>query len=61
MSKMRSYRSVSIHEDLLRRVEQLIGRLGTYRTVTEFVEEAVRLRLEELEKLEQTRRLEVEK
>jgi len=48
---MRNYRSVSIHEELVNRVEQLIHRLGTYRPVTEFVKEAVRLRLEALEKL----------
>ena len=51
---MRNYRSVSIHEELVNRVEQLIHRLGTYRTVAEFVKEAVRLRLEALEKLQKT-------
>ena len=51
LKQARNYRSVSIHEDLVNRVEQLIRRLGTYRTVTEFVKEAVRLRLEALEKL----------
>jgi Arc/MetJ-type ribon-helix-helix transcriptional regulator len=49
---MRNYRSVSIHEELVNRVEQLIEKLGTYRTVAEFVKEAVRLRLEALEKLQ---------
>ena len=48
--KMHNYRSVSIHEELVKRVDQLIRRLGTYRTVAEFVKEAVRLRLEALEK-----------
>ena len=47
---MRNYRSVSIHEELVKRVKQLIRRLGTYRSVTEFISEAVRLRLEALEK-----------
>jgi Arc/MetJ-type ribon-helix-helix transcriptional regulator len=47
---MRNYRSVSIHEELVKRVKQLIRRLGTYRSVTEFITEAVRLRLETLEK-----------
>ena len=47
---MRNYRSVSIHEELVKRVKQLICRLGTYRSVTEFISEAVRLRLEALEK-----------
>ena len=48
---MRNYRSISIPEELVERVEQLIRRLGTYRSVAEFVKEAVRLRLEALEKL----------
>lgn len=47
---MRNYRSVSLPEDLVERVEQLIQKLGTYTTVAEFVKEAVRLRLEALEK-----------
>ena len=47
---MRNYRSVSIHDELVKRVKQLIHRLGTYRSVTEFITEAVRLRLEVLEK-----------
>ena len=47
---MRNYRSVSIHEELVQQVKQLINRLGTYRSITEFISEAVRLRLEALEK-----------
>jgi Arc/MetJ-type ribon-helix-helix transcriptional regulator len=47
---MRNYRSVSIHEELVKRIKRLISRLGTYRTVTEFITEAVRLRIEALEK-----------
>jgi Arc/MetJ-type ribon-helix-helix transcriptional regulator len=45
-----NYRSVSLNAELVDRVERLIRRLGTYRTIAEFVKEAVRLRLEALEK-----------
>jgi Arc/MetJ-type ribon-helix-helix transcriptional regulator len=45
-----NYRSVSLNAELVDRVEKLIHRLGTYRTIAEFVKEAVRLRLEALEK-----------
>jgi Arc/MetJ-type ribon-helix-helix transcriptional regulator len=41
---------VSLNAELVDRVERLIRRLGTYRTIAEFVKEAVRLRLEALEK-----------
>ena len=47
-----NYRGVSLSDDLIQRVEQLIRRLGTYRTIAEFVSEAVRLRLEAVEKLQ---------
>jgi Arc/MetJ-type ribon-helix-helix transcriptional regulator len=45
-----NYRGVSLKEELVDRVERLIRRLGTYKTIAEFVSEAVRLRLEVLEK-----------
>jgi Arc/MetJ-type ribon-helix-helix transcriptional regulator len=48
-----NYRSVSLNAELVDRVERLIRRLGTYRTIAEFVKEAVRLRLEALEKQNQ--------
>jgi len=51
---MRNYRGVSLPEDLVDRVKQLIEKLGTYRTVAEFVKEAVRLRIEALEKQQKT-------
>jgi Arc/MetJ-type ribon-helix-helix transcriptional regulator len=50
MAKPRNYRGVSLPDELVERVEQLIEKLGTYRTIAEFVSEAVRLRLEALEK-----------
>ena len=46
-----NYRGVSLKEELVDRVEQLIRRLGTYKTIAEFVSEAVRLRLETVEKM----------
>ena len=49
---MRNYRTVSLPEDLINRVEELIQKVGTYSTITEFVREAVRLRVETLEKHE---------
>jgi len=55
-----NYRGVSLREELVERVEQLIHRLGTYRTIAEFVSEAVRLRIEEIEKQERAREAEDE-
>ena len=49
-AKVRNFRSVSINDELIERVKQLIQKLGTYHSVAEFVSEAVRLRIEELEK-----------
>jgi len=54
MQKPRNYRGVSLPDELVERVEQLIKKLGTYRTIAEFVSEAVRLRLEALEKHQKT-------
>ena len=51
---MRNYKGVSLPEDLVKRVKQLIKKLGTYRTVAEFVKEAVRLRIEALENQQKT-------
>jgi Arc/MetJ-type ribon-helix-helix transcriptional regulator len=45
-----NYRGVSLKEELFERVERLIRKLGTYKSVTEFISEATRLRLETLEK-----------
>jgi len=51
---MRNYKGVSLPENLVERVKQLIKKLGTYRTVAEFVKEAVRFRIEALEKQQKT-------
>jgi len=46
------FRSVSLSADLFGAVEEFIRQKGTrYRSVADFVSEATRLRLEELEKL----------
>jgi len=49
-AKVRNYRSVSINDELIERVKQLIQKLRTYHSIAEFVSEAVRLRIETLEK-----------
>ena len=45
------YRKVSISEDLVIRIESIVenGQLG-YRSISDFVHEAVRMRLQELQK-----------
>jgi len=50
-----NYRSVSINEELIKRIKQLINQLRTYHSVSEFVSEALRLRIEILEKQEKTK------
>jgi Arc/MetJ-type ribon-helix-helix transcriptional regulator len=47
-----SYRGVTLREELVERVKRLIAKVGTYHSVAEFVSEAVRLRVEEIEKQE---------
>ena len=51
---MRNYKGVSLPENLVKQVKQLIKKLGTYKTVAEFVKEAVRFRIEALEKQQKT-------
>jgi Arc/MetJ-type ribon-helix-helix transcriptional regulator len=50
-----NYRGVSLKDELVERVEQLVHRLGTYKTIAEFVSEAVRLRIEAIEKQERAK------
>ena len=45
-----SYRSVTLKEELVQEVSQLISRVKRYRSIAEFVSEAVRLRIEAVEK-----------
>ena len=49
-----NYKSVSLNDELIERVRQLIKQIGTYHSVSEFVSEAVRLRIETLEKTTKT-------
>ena len=51
-----NYRSVSINDELVDRVKQIIDKVGTYHSVAEFVSEAVRLRIEILEKQQEKER-----
>lgn len=44
------FRGVSLHKGLLDEVDELVEASGRYRTTTEFVNEAVRLRLEMLQR-----------
>jgi len=50
-----NYKSVSIREEIIDHVKNLIDRVKTYHSVSEFVSEALRLRIELLEKQEKTR------
>jgi Arc/MetJ-type ribon-helix-helix transcriptional regulator len=45
-----NYKSLSINGELIEHVNRLIKQVGTYHSVSEFVSEAVRLRIEVLEK-----------
>jgi Arc/MetJ-type ribon-helix-helix transcriptional regulator len=44
---MSEYRTISIKQELIREIEEMLE-TGRYRSISEFVSEAVRLRLEEL-------------
>ena len=50
-----NYRGVTLKEELVERVKRLIERVKTYHSVAEFVSEAVRLRVEAIEKQEKLR------
>ncbi len=52
-----NYKSVTIREELFNCVKELIGKLKTYHSVSEFVQEAVRIRIETLERRERIRSL----
>lgn len=55
-----NYKSVTLKEELVDRVGQAIRRAGTYHSIAEFVSEAVRLRLETIEKQMKAREAEDE-
>ena len=55
-----NYKSVTLKEELVDRVAKAIRRAGTYHSIAEFVSEAVRLRLETIEKQIKARKTEDE-
>jgi len=44
------FRGISLRKDLMKEVEKFIKRFGRYKSPTDFITEATRLRLEELQK-----------
>ena len=44
------FRGISLRKDLIDEVEHFIKSFGRYKSVTDFITEATRLRLEELQK-----------
>lgn len=44
----KAFESVSIRKELVNKIKEYIQKSGNYRSVAEFVSEAVRLRLEQL-------------
>ena len=47
------YANISINRELYKRIVDFIAKVGIYRSPTDFIEEAARIRLEELEKNKQ--------
>jgi Arc/MetJ-type ribon-helix-helix transcriptional regulator len=47
-----NYKSVTLKEELVDRVKRLISKVKTYHSVAEFISEAVRLRVEAIERQE---------
>jgi len=50
------FRKISIQEELVESVRRYVEESGSYRSIAEFVSEAIRLRLEQLKSLEVTRK-----
>jgi Arc/MetJ-type ribon-helix-helix transcriptional regulator len=44
------FRGISLRKDLIEEIEKFIESFGRYKSVTDFITEATRLRLEELQK-----------
>ena len=44
------FRGISLRKDLIDKIEKFIESFGRYKSVTDFITEATRLRLEELQK-----------
>ncbi|MEM2394821.1 MAG: glycine cleavage system protein GcvH [Candidatus Bathyarchaeia archaeon] len=49
---MSEWKTVSIRQELIREIEKTIKETGRYRSISEFISEAIRLRLEELMRTE---------
>ena len=45
-----NYKGISLRQELVEHIKTIIQKLGTYHSVAEFVSEAIRLRIEDLEK-----------
>lgn len=50
---MSEWKTVSIRQELIKEIEKII-KTGQYRSISEFISEAIRLRLEELRRVEAT-------
>jgi len=50
------FRKISLQEQLVTSIEKVMEKTGTYRSIAEFVSEAVRLRIEDIEKQERARK-----
>jgi len=48
MEQNRSFRSISLRSELVEEVEKFIGENPVYRSIADFISEAVRLRLQAL-------------
>jgi Arc/MetJ-type ribon-helix-helix transcriptional regulator len=46
---MKGYRNVGVREDLYKQVEAWVRKSKRYRSISEFIHEAIRLRLERME------------
>ncbi len=45
-----NYKSISVRSELIERINQVTKQTGTYHSTSEFISEAIRLRLEDLER-----------
>jgi len=50
MEEKPEFRSISLKANLVNQIEQFLKKSGRYRSIADFVSEAARIRLEELEK-----------
>ena len=50
MNEKVEFRSISLRAELVAEIEQFVKKSGRYRSIADFLTEAARLRLEELEK-----------